>query len=69
MGESLFSAKYVNEIYIPTGLLVFGTFIIKRDWVAYAAVIAAVLGALKYYNLRKLAYAAFLLGPCGRESY
>lgn len=51
---SLVSSEYVNGIYIPAGLLVFGTFIVKSEWVPYAAVLAVVLGALKFYNLRKL---------------
>lgn len=53
MAASLLSSEYVNGIYIPAGLLVFGTFIVKSEWVPYAALLAVALGALKFYNLRK----------------
>lgn len=52
MAVSLLSSQYVNGIYIPAGLLVFGTFIVKSEWVPYAALLAVALGALKFYNLQ-----------------
>ena len=52
-GDSLTSKKYVDGIYIPVGLLIFGTIIVKREWTPYAAVIAVILGAIKYYNGRE----------------
>lgn len=51
--ENYFSKKYVDGIYIPAGLLVFGTFIMKRDWVPYAIALAAALGAWKFMTERK----------------
>jgi cytochrome-b5 reductase len=48
----LSSRKYIDGIYIPAGLIVFGTFMLKREWVPYAVVIALSLGALKFFNLR-----------------
>ena len=53
MAESLFSPVYLHGIYIPAGLLVVGTLIIKRDWTPYAALLAVTLGSLKFWNLRK----------------
>ncbi|KAI1378338.1 ferredoxin reductase-like protein [Hypoxylon crocopeplum] len=46
----LSSKAYFDGIYIPAGLLVLGTFIIKREWTPYAALIAIVLGASKYFR-------------------
>lgn len=50
--EPLNSKKYIDGIYIPAGLLVFGTFIVKREWVPYAVVLALALGALKFIRTR-----------------
>lgn len=51
--EPLSSKKYVDGIYIPAGLLVFGCFIVKREWVPYAVVLALALGALKFLRTRE----------------
>ncbi|PSR83782.1 NADH-cytochrome b5 reductase 1 [Coniella lustricola] len=48
--QPLTSKTYIDGIYIPAGLLVFGTFIVKRDWVAYAVIVAIALGALKFWR-------------------
>ncbi|KAK3332527.1 hypothetical protein B0T19DRAFT_105530 [Cercophora scortea] len=48
MADSLLSKTYIDGIYIPAGLLVFGTIIVKREWTLYAALLAVVLGAIKY---------------------
>jgi len=56
MPESYLSRKYFDGIYIPAGLLVFGTAICKMDWVLYAALLAVALGVLKFYNMRMLLY-------------
>ncbi|EON98083.1 putative nadh-cytochrome b5 reductase 1 protein [Phaeoacremonium minimum UCRPA7] len=45
---SLLSKQYVDGIYIPAGLLVFGTFIVKREWLPYAVALALALGAFKF---------------------
>ncbi|KAL1867750.1 hypothetical protein VTK73DRAFT_4012 [Phialemonium thermophilum] len=52
MGDSVVSSKYVNRIYIPAGLLLIGTVIVKKEWLPFAAVLAALLSAFKYYNLQ-----------------
>lgn len=50
--ESLLERKYFDGIYIPAGLLVFGTVIVKKEWTLYAALAALVLGAIKYFRMR-----------------
>ncbi|KAK1769160.1 ferredoxin reductase-like protein [Phialemonium atrogriseum] len=50
--ESLFASQYIHGIYIPAGLLIFGMVIVKMEWTPYAALLAVVLGALKFYNLQ-----------------
>ncbi|KAK0710889.1 hypothetical protein B0H67DRAFT_516543 [Lasiosphaeris hirsuta] len=50
MSDSLLARKYFDGIYIPAGLLVFGTAIVKREWVVYAILAAIALGSLKFYN-------------------
>lgn len=52
--EPLTSKKYVDGIYIPAGLLIFGTFIVKREWLPYAVVVTVALAALKFWRTRKL---------------
>jgi len=54
MADSLLARKYFDGIYIPFGLLVVGTVIVKREWTAYAVLLGLVLGGWKYYNNRRL---------------
>lgn len=51
--EPLTSKKYVDGIYIPAGLIVFGTALTKRDWLPYAVILALALSALKFFRNRK----------------
>ncbi|KAK6865568.1 NADH-cytochrome b5 reductase 1 [Apiospora arundinis] len=48
--NALGSSRNINGIYIPAGLLVFGTFIVKREWVPYAVLLALALGAWKFID-------------------
>jgi len=48
--ESYLSRKYFDAIYIPAGLIIFGTAIVKREWLPYAVALAVVLGSFKFYN-------------------
>ncbi|KAK0621228.1 hypothetical protein B0T17DRAFT_508598 [Bombardia bombarda] len=50
MSQPLLSRYYFDGIYIPAGLLVVGTVIVKREWTLYAALVALVLGAIKYFR-------------------
>jgi cytochrome-b5 reductase len=49
-----FAPQYIHGVYIPAGLIVFGVFILKQEWLPYAVVVAAILGAWKIYNNREL---------------
>ncbi|KAK4135467.1 ferredoxin reductase-like protein [Trichocladium antarcticum] len=51
MPESLLSRAYVDGIYIPVGLLVFGTAIVKMEWLPYAVVLGIILGVVKYFRM------------------
>lgn len=52
----LTAKKYVDGIYIPAGLLIFGTFIVKREWTLYAALLATLLSVWKFTNSRTFYY-------------
>lgn len=51
MSEPLLSRKYFDGVYIPAGLLVFGTIIVKKEWTGYAALLAILLGAIKFWRI------------------
>jgi len=44
------SKKYVDGVYIPSGLLVVGCLIVKREWVPYAVVLALALSGFKIWS-------------------
>ncbi|KMU81025.1 NADH-cytochrome b5 reductase 3 [Coccidioides immitis RMSCC 3703] len=44
------SKENINGVYIPSALLIFGTTIIKKEWIAYATVLAVVLSAWKLFS-------------------
>ncbi|ROW17545.1 hypothetical protein VPNG_00711 [Cytospora leucostoma] len=48
--EPLTSKKYIDGIYIPAGLLIFGTFIVKREWLPYAIALTIALSAIKFFR-------------------
>ncbi|VUC22033.1 unnamed protein product [Clonostachys rosea] len=41
-----------DYVFIPAGLLIFGTWICKKDWTIYAAIVAVLFGAYNLYALR-----------------
>lgn len=47
---SLLAPQFVHGIYIPTGLLIVGVAIVKKEWLPYAVALAAFLGGWKFYN-------------------
>ncbi len=51
---SFLSPQYINGVYIPLGLLLVGVAIVKKEWLPYAAVVAVLLGAWKFYKDRQL---------------
>ncbi|KAM7188681.1 hypothetical protein V8F20_010484 [Naviculisporaceae sp. PSN 640] len=52
MSDSVLARKYFDGIYIPAGLLVFGTFLTRSEWAGYAALLALALGAWKFYSMQ-----------------
>ena len=50
--KGFFSKKYVNFIYIPSGLILVGCAITKPEWLPFAAALAAALGSWQYYDMR-----------------
>ncbi|KAK3900131.1 hypothetical protein C8A05DRAFT_45972 [Staphylotrichum tortipilum] len=52
MSDSLFARKYIDGIYIPLGLLVVGTAIVKIEWTGYALILGVLLGSIKFINSR-----------------
>ncbi|KAH8427306.1 cytochrome b5 reductase family protein [Aspergillus melleus] len=47
---SALSSENINGVYIPSALLVFGTFIVKQEYVPYAVALAAVLAGWKLFS-------------------
>jgi cytochrome-b5 reductase len=60
MSDSLLARKYFDGIYIPAGLIILGTIIVRREWTPYAVIAAIALGSLKYFNNCM----PLPLGPC-----
>lgn len=54
MGDTFFTRAYFDQVYIPAGLLVFGTWILKTEFVPYAAALAFALGGYRFYDLSKV---------------
>jgi len=54
MSDSLFSKGYINGVYIPSALLLIGTYIVKSDWIPYAVGLAVLLGGFKIFNNRMI---------------
>jgi len=52
MSEPMLSKKMFDGIYIPAGLLVVGTIIVKREWTPWAVLVAVILGAIKAYRVQ-----------------
>lgn len=53
MGESFFSRAHFDSVYIPAGLLLFGTWIVKQEFIPYAAALALALGGYRFYDLSR----------------
>lgn len=51
--DSFFTKRYRDGVYIPSGLLVIGTLIVKREWVPYAVALAVLLSGYKIWSDRK----------------
>ncbi|KAF2867335.1 hypothetical protein BDV95DRAFT_502705 [Massariosphaeria phaeospora] len=44
--------QFVHGVYIPSALLLFGTAIVKKEWLPYAVVVTALLAGWKLYDAR-----------------
>ncbi|KAI9887130.1 MAG: NADH-cytochrome b5 reductase [Watsoniomyces obsoletus] len=51
-GNPYLNSSHLHGIYIPYALLVVGTAIVRWEWVPYAVVLGAILGAWKLYSNR-----------------
>lgn len=50
MAPPLLARGYVDGIYIPSALLLVGIWIVKSEWLPYAAAVALALGGYKFFN-------------------
>ncbi|KAE9973229.1 hypothetical protein EG328_004513 [Venturia inaequalis] len=50
----ILATQYVQGVYIPSGLLILGTFIIKKEWLPCAVALAALLGVNKVLKPNEL---------------
>jgi len=48
----MWSQKFRDGIYIPTLLLLVGTFIVKKEWLPYSLLWAVSFGTFKYFNMQ-----------------
>lgn len=53
VSHSFLSPQYIHGIYIPSGLLLVGIAIVKKEWLPYAVVVAIVLGSWKIHSNRQ----------------
>ncbi|KAI6246892.1 NADH-cytochrome b5 reductase 1 [Erysiphe necator] len=51
-GDAWNSKDYRDKIIFPSALLIFGTFLIRRDWVPYASLIVLALGGYRIWSNR-----------------
>ncbi|KAJ9645692.1 NADH-cytochrome b5 reductase [Coniosporium tulheliwenetii] len=47
---SYLAPQYINGVYIPSALLIVGCAIVKKEWLPFAVLLAAILGGWKVYN-------------------
>jgi len=50
MAASPFAPQYIHGVYIPSALLIFGTYIVRSEWIPYAVGLAVILGSWKVYS-------------------
>lgn len=58
MSDSFLSRSYFDAVYIPAGLIVVGTAILKTDYVPYACALALALGSYRFYDMREFTLCA-----------
>lgn len=47
------SSQYILGVYVPSAILLVVTALVKRDWIPFAAIIAASLGTWTVYSNRE----------------
>jgi len=55
------SKAFIDGVYIPSGLLVFGVLIVKKEWLPFAVALAAILGGYKIWSTRLLPFLSLFL--------
>jgi len=65
--NSYLSKGYINGVYIPSALLIVGTLIVKKEWIAYAVVLALGLAGRKIFAVRTW-IPPMMLSPVLREN-
>jgi cytochrome-b5 reductase len=50
MDHPALAPAYLHGVYIPTALLLFGTYIVKQEWLPYSLALALILGGYKFYD-------------------
>jgi hypothetical protein len=50
MAISPLAPQYLHGVYIPSALLLVGTYIVKSEWLPHALVVAILLGGWKIYQ-------------------
>jgi hypothetical protein len=48
------SKTYVDGVYIPSGLVILGCLIVKREWLPFAVALALALGGYKVYSMSRI---------------
>ena len=54
--SSPLSPQYITGVYLPSAVLLVATALVKLQWIPFAAIIAASLGAWTFYSNRKDAW-------------
>jgi cytochrome-b5 reductase len=60
MAASPFAPQYIHGVYIPSALLIFGTYIVRSEWIPYAVGLAVILGSWKVYSSCRFIYSEIL---------
>jgi hypothetical protein len=50
MAISPLAPQYLHGVYIPSALLLLGTYIVKSEWLPHALAVAILLGGWKVYH-------------------
>ncbi|RDW59705.1 NADH-cytochrome b5 reductase-2 [Coleophoma cylindrospora] len=58
-GNGFLSSSFIQGVYIPSGLLILGAAIVKKEWLPFAVLLSVALGGLKIWGSR----AATVLKP------